>query len=193
MADDKTKISYDTKAMDEILAMLKKADKMALRVGIIGSQAKKQHKGDGKQSITNATLGTFHEFGSEKIPNHPPRRSFLEDSLKFRLKFDSEEFKGLRKNLFTQFFDKKAPQKFLAELGKLCIQFIHEGFETNGYGAWKSYSQAYWAKRNKVSEGKAKRASTKLERSWDYWMSHSMLNVTGQLKNSILFKIIKKQ
>lgn len=193
MADDKTKISYDTKAMDEILAMLKKADKMALRIGIIGSQAKKQHKGDGKQSITNATLGTFHEFGSEKIPNHPPRRSFLEDSLKFRLKFDSEEFKGLRKNLFTQFFDKKAPQKFLAELGAICLEFIHEGFETNGYGAWKSYSNAYWKLRDRVARGKGKRALTQLRHKAKYWMSHSMLNVTGQLKNSISFKIIKKQ
>ena len=81
----------------------------------------------------------------------------------------------------------------MAELGTKCIQFIHEGFETNGYGMWKSYSEAYWKKRNKVSEGKAKRASTKLQRSWDYWLSHSMLNVTGQLKNSISFKIIKRK
>lgn len=193
MAEDKTKITYDTKALDEILRMLKKADKSVLRVGIIGSQAKKAHKGEGNQTITNATLGTYHEFGSEKIPNHPPRRSFLEDSLKFRLKFNSEEFKDIRKSLFTQFFDKKAPEKFLAELGAKCLIFVQEAFDTRGYGAWKSYSEAYWKKRNKVSEGKGKRASTRLKHSWDYWMSHGMLNVTGQLKNSISFKVLKKQ
>lgn len=190
MANDKTTVKYDVKALEDTLKMLK--EQYVLRVGIIGSQAKKQHRGDGKQSITNATLGTFHEFGSESIPNHPPRRSFLEDSLRFRLKFNTEEFKQVRKQLFNQMFDKKAPQKFLAELGAKCLVYINEGFETNGYGMWKAYSASYWKKRNKISEGKGKRETTRLRHSLEYWMSHSMLNVTGQLKNSISFKVFKK-
>lgn len=191
MANEKTKITYDVSNLEDLLRSLK--NEYTLRVGIIGSQAKKQHKGKGKQALTNAELGTFHEFGSISVPNHPPRRSFLEDSLRFRLKFNSEQFKQIRKSLFNKFFEKKNPQQFLAELGAKCLEYINEGFETNGYGAWKSYSEAYWAKRNKVSEGGAKRADAKLRRSWDYWMAHSMLNVTGQLKNSISFKVFKKK
>lgn len=191
MANDKTKITYDVSNLEDLLRSLK--NEYTLRVGIIGSQAKKQHKGDGKQSLTNATLGTFHEFGSESVPNHPPRRSFLEDSLRFRLKFNTEEFKQIRKSLFNKFFKKKEPKEFLAELGVKCIQYIHEGFETNGYGAWKSYSESYYKQREKVAEGKGKREITRLRHSLDYWMSHSMLNVTGQLKNSISFKVFKKK
>lgn len=191
MADDKVKIKYDIQSLEDTLKMLR--DEYTLRVGIIGSQAKKQHKGDGKQSLTNATLGTFHEFGSESVPNHPPRRSFLEDSLKFRLNFNAQEFKDIRKQLFKQMFDKKAPEKFLAELGAKCIEYIHEGFETNGYGAWKSYSESYWKQRDKIAQGKGKRELTRLRHSLEYWISHSMLNVTGQLKNSISFKVFKKK
>lgn len=191
MADDKTKVKFDIKSLEDTLKMLR--EEYTLRIGIIGSQAKKTHRGEGKQSITNATLGTYHEFGSESIPNHPPRRSFLEDSLKFRINFNSEEFKEVRKQLFKQMFDKKAPQKFLAEFGAKCLIYIHEGFETNGYGMWKAYSAAYWKKRDKVAQGKGKRDITRLRHSINYWMSHSMLNVTGQLKNSISFKVFKKK
>lgn len=191
MADDKTKITYDVSNLEELLQSLK--NNYTLRLGIIGSQAKKQHKGDGKQSLTNATLGTFHEFGSQSVPNHPPRRSFLEDSLRFRLKFNTEEFKQIRKSLFNKFFEKKKPEQFLAELGAKCLDYINEGFETNGYGAWKSYSDAYFKLRDKVARGKGKRAITQLRHKADYWMSHSMLNVTGQLKNSISFKVFKKK
>lgn len=191
MADDKTKVKYDVTNLEEILHQLK--DEHFLRVGIIGSAAKRAHKGKGKQSLTNATLGTFHEFGSQSVPNHPPRRSFLEDSLRFKLKFNTEEFKQLRKSLFNKFFQKKKPEQFLAELGAKCIEYIHEGFETNGFGAWKSYSEAYYKQRDRVASGKGKREMTRLRHSLDYWMSHSMLNVTGQLKNSISFKVMKKQ
>ena len=187
----KTSVKYDVSNLEDLLRSLK--NEYVLRVGIIGSAAKKQHKGKGKQSLTNATLGTFHEFGSESVPNHPPRRSFLEDSLRFKLKFNNEEFKQIRKSLFKNMFEKKDTKKFLAELGAKCLDYINEGFETNGFGAWKSYSDAYWKKRNKVSEGKGKREITRLRHSLDYWMSHSMLNVTGQLKNSISFKVFKKQ
>lgn len=191
MADDKTKVKYDVSNLEEMLAKLK--DEHFLRVGIIGSAAKKQHKGKGKQSLTNATLGTFHEFGSQSVPNHPPRRSFLEDSLRFRLNFNKDEFKQLKKSLFKNMFQKKDPEKFLAELGAKCLVYIDEGFQTNGYGAWKSYSDAYYKQRDRIASGKGKREMTRLRHSLDYWMSHSMLNVTGQLKNSISFKVMKKQ
>ncbi len=191
MADDKTKVKYDVSNLEELLAKLK--DEHFLRVGIIGSAAKKQHKGKGKQSLTNATLGTFHEFGSQSVPNHPPRRSFLEDSLRFRLNFNKDEFKQLKKSLFKNMFQKMDPKKFLAELGAKCLVYIDEGFQTNGYGAWKSYSDAYYKQRDRIASGKGKREITRLRHSLDYWMSHSMLNVTGQLKNSISFKVMKKQ
>ena len=117
--EEKKKIKYDTQNLDDIISMLKKDYR--LRVGLIGSQAKAKNG-----NLTNAQIGTFHEQPDGPGKGIMPRRSFLVDSIKHELNFNSEKMKPVKKFLFTQFFDKKAPEKFLQDLGAKCLVAIEE-------------------------------------------------------------------
>ena len=201
-------IKYDTKNLDEIMKSLQ--NELTLRVGIIGSKASAQHGDDG---LTNAELGTFHEFGSQSVKDHPPRRSFLEDSLKFKLNFEGEKGKFLRQSFFKAFFDKKKPEKFLQDLGAKCLLIIEEGFATNGFGMWKplaSSTKRMIDKKHKVlTMEEAKEATMgKYRRAYKFWYGsltenengeigitggRNILTETGKLRHSISFKILKKK
>lgn len=184
----KAKIKYDTKNLDDIIAMLKKDYR--LRVGVIGSKAKQKNG-----SKTNAEIGTFHEQ-----PNGPgkgiiPRRSFLIDSILHELNFNSEKMKPIKKFLFTQFFDKKAPEKFLQDLGAKCLLAIETGFATNGFGRWKAWSASYEAKRKRMvkrmpSLFKGTGIRLKVAREL-IGLYSNILTLTGKLRHSISFKIFK--
>ena len=122
-----------------------------------------------------------------------PRRSFLEDSLKLKLKFNTEKLRDLKKILFTQFFIKKAPQKFLHDLGAKCRLIIKEGFATNGFGRWKPYAastERNIARKNKVlTMDKAKNAKLPTYRkASNFWMSKNILTDTGKLRHSITLR-----
>lgn len=186
----KKEITYDVKNLEDVINALK--EDYTLRIGIIGAKATQtSHKNSSK---TNAEIGTFHEFGTSKMP----RRSFLEDSLKLKLKFNTEKMRELRRVLFTQFFIKKAPQKFLQDLGAKCLLIIEDGFATNGFGRWKPYAKSTEraiAKKNKVlTMDKAKNAKLPTYRkASNFWTFKNILTDTGKLRHSITFKIIKKK
>ena len=178
------------KNLDELIKMFK--DDYTLRVGIIGAKATAKHD---KSDLTNAEVGTFHEFGSAD-GKHPPRRSFLEDSLKFKLKFNEEQMKDMRKILFTQFFIKKAPQKFLQDLGARCLQIIEEGFATNGFGKWKPLAESTESaigKKHKVLtiEQAENKSIATFRKSLRFWGARNILTETGKLRRSMSFKIFK--
>lgn len=205
MADN---VKFDKTNLDKTIEAMK--EKLVLRVGIIGSKATGEHGEDG---LTNATLGTFHEFGSQKVKNHPPRRSFLEDSLKFKLNFSGEQGKALRKALFKEYFKSQKPIKFLQDLGAKCLLIIEEGFATNGFGMWKplaSSTERMIAKKHKVlTMDQAKNATMgKYRRAYKFWYGsltenengeigvtggRNILTETGKLRHSISFKVIKIQ
>ena len=87
-------IKADLSGVDKLIRSLK--GEYVLRVGLIGSKGTGQH--DGESGKTNAEIGTFHEFGTGKMP----RRSFLEDSLKFKLNANGVVFKTLKKEVFKK-------------------------------------------------------------------------------------------
>lgn len=199
-------MKFDTTNLDKLMKSLK--DDYVLRVGVIGAKGKGSH--DKASGLSNADIGTFHEFGTEKMP----RRSFLEDSLKFKLKdFNTEKFRAIRKALFKWFFDKKAPQNFLNVLGAKCLEYIEEGFATNGFGLWKplaSSTKSIIAKKHKVlTMDKALNASmAKYIKSNKFWYGdlvrkadgsitieggRNILTETGKLRRSITFKVFKRQ
>lgn len=182
MANENAKIKYDMTNLENIVRSLKQD--YVLRVGILGSKAKGNH--DSESGLTNAEIGTVHEFGSGNVP----RRSFLEDSLKYKLKFNTEQFKKLKRVLFKQFFVKNAPQVFLQDLGAKCLEIIEEGFATNGFGMWKSLSAATYAARAKKAKIDTSKAT---KRSLNYWFNHPILTDTGKLRKSISFKVIKRK
>ena len=176
--------------LDDLIKSLK--DNYTLRVGIIGSKAKASHDKNSKNSLTNAELGTFHEFGTSKMP----RRSFLEDSLKFKLKFNTEQMKELRNALFTQFFVKKTPKQFLQDLGARCLQIIEEGFATNGFGMWKplasSTEQAVSKKHKQLTmEQVSNKSIATYRKTLRFWGNRNILTETGKLRRSMGFKVFK--
>lgn len=212
--DKDVQIKFNIDKLEELIRRLKKEKKKILRVGILGSQASAKHdKKDSNSNVTNADIGTFHEFGTRKMP----RRSFLEDSLKFKLKFTGETGKGLRKSLFKQFFkgenSENDSESFLRDLGAKCLQIIEEAFATDGFGQWKQLSKTterIIAKKHKVlTMDEAKNATMgKFRKAYKFWYGQlvenkdgsvgitggrNILTETGKLRRSISFKLIKKK
>ena len=196
-------IKYDDSGLKDLTTALKK--EYFVRVGIIGSKALKvEHK---NSKLTNAELGTIHEFGgkSKHGKDQPPRRSFLEDSLKFKLDLSAEKLKFLKKSLFKNLFEKGAPQQFLEELGSVCLQIIGTAFATNGFGMWKPLSMRYFEKRLDKAfknyhriEGQMYRGTIKYDKAMldDYLKeihNPSILTDTGALRKSISFKVMRKK
>lgn len=180
MAND-SKVQFNMDNLQNLVKSLKK--EYVLEVGILGSQAKAKH--DKNSSLTNAEIGIIHEQ-PDRDGNKMPRRSFLEDSLKFKLNFNKEQFRELRKVMFKQFFIKNAPEKFLQDLGAKCLEIIEEGFATGGFGMWKPLSPRREKERSK---GLPKRVT---KRSLTYWFNHPVLTDTGKLRKSISFRVKAK-
>lgn len=169
------KVQADVSELEKLLKSLK--TNYFLRVGILGSKAKNVHDKD--SSLTNAEIGTFHEFGTSKMP----RRSFLEDSLKFKLNFNTNDLKPLKKLAFNTFFIQRKPKKFFTILGAKCLEIIEEGFATNGFGKWAPLSEAYRQRKIKKAKGKEKKFAAAI----------NILTDTGKLRRSISFKVMKNK
>lgn len=194
-------VKADLTELNRLMKMLK--TQYTVRVGIIGSNATAEHNDDG---ITNAELGTFHEFGgtSKHGKEQPPRRSFLEDPLKMKLNFNNEDMKPLKKMLWKQFFVKNAPEQFYNALGAKALEIIENAFATNGFGMWKSLSmplfserwdiaeRAYASIERKMLKGKIPYDLQKLNSYMEQVKNPQILTDTGKLRKSISFKVIKK-
>lgn len=198
--DNKVKFNLD--GMDELIKSLN--DGYFLRVGIIGSKATATH--DNKSNKTTAEIGSYHEFGSQKVKDHPPRRSFLEDSLKFKIDFNTQQMQAIKKDLFKYVFQDKTPKKFLASLGGECLRAIKQAFETNGFGKWrplaslktieKRYEKSikgYERVRRAMERGKMDYNKGLLDKYLDEALNPQILTETGKLRNSISFKIMKRK
>lgn len=195
-------VKFDLSAMDDLIKSLK--SDYFIRVGILGSKASATH--DDKSKKTTAEIGTYHEFGSQKVKDHPPRRSFLADSLKFKIDFNSQQMQNLRKDMFKYVFQEKSPKKFLATLGAECLRAIKEGFETNGFGKWKPLAslktveqryeksiKGYERVLRAMLRGKMAYDKSLLDKYLNEAQNPQILTDTGKLRKSISFKIMKRQ
>lgn len=172
-------VKADLTEMYKLMRMLK--EDYTVRIGIIGAKAKQQHKGS---ELTNADIGTFHEFGSAD-GKHPPQRSFLMMPIGNKLNFNNDEMKDMRKFLFKQLFLKKAPEEFYKGLMARALEVVENAFATAGFGEWKPLAASTYAHRSR----NLPKSVTK--RSLTYWFNHPILTDTGQLRRSISGKIIK--
>lgn len=180
-----------------------------VRVGIIGAQASKTHKDkNGKGNLTNADIGTFHEFGgtSKNGKEQPPRRSFLADSIKFVLNGNNQVKSTLKKSAMKNIFEKHQPKTFLAEIGSEALKAVDEGFNTNGFGKWKPLAslKTFAERYEKAIKGyhRTLRAMQKGRIPYDKAMLDAYLQEaqnphilyqTGALKKSISFKVMKQK
>lgn len=155
-----------------------------LRVGILGSKARAIHpnKRGSKGTKTNAEIGVFHEQPDGE-GSKMPRRSFLLDSLVEKLNFNEQAMKKFKDVAFQKVFIQKDMKAFLQDLGSHALTIVEEGFATNGFGNWKPLSSAYWNK--KVGRIKSWR------KRQEYEFNHPILTLTGKLRHSISFKVLK--
>ncbi len=172
MSNNDVKIKYDNTELNRIMRMLK--EEYTLRVGIMGSKAQAQnHK---KSDVTNAELGTFHEFGTSKMPE----RSFLFRPLEQEMQFTNPEMKELKSAVFKQFFVKNTPKQFFMDLGTKAMAVIEAAFNTNGFGEWKPLAAS--------TEGQFSKARKRNNKKNGY----QILTDTGKLRRSISMKILKR-
>lgn len=181
------KVKFEMDNLTKLLRSLKQDDNKIIRVGIIGSKAKSDHGG-----LTNAELGTFHEFGG-KGGKRPPRRSFLAEPLSMKLNISKD--KGLKKSAFKNLFKKNKADTFLADLGAKAVQIVEGAFLTAGYGTWKPLAAATWAswEKKKGIKGWQTGNIARFRKGLRMSLDRTPLIDTGKLKGSISFKVIKKK
>lgn len=159
----KSGIKANLNGLNKLLKTLK--EDYFVRVGIIGTEAKTEHEGS---SLTNAEIGTFHEFGSDKLP----QRSFLEKPLREKLNFKNAAFrKATTKEAWKQIVNKGNQKKFMHNLGAYALKVIADAFESQD---WQPLTESYV--KQKERQG----------------LSTNILTATGQLRRSISFKVLEK-
>lgn len=180
---DNAKVKANIDELNKLTRFLKEEYKV--RVGILGSKAAAQH--DNKSGLTNVEIGTFHEFGTENMP----QRSFLMMPLQEKL---SAEIPKMKKYIFKQFFVKKAPKQFYMDLGSKALDIIESAFNTNGFGQWKaltSSSRSAWERRAGIAGWRTARSIASFRKGLNKSLSRQILTDTRKLRRSISFKIIK--
>lgn len=190
MPKDNVKLEFKADELERLIKRLK-SDKV-LRIGIIGSKAHSVHSGS---SLTNAEIGTIHEFGSDD-GKHPPRRSFLLDPLTEKLNFKNQDMKAIKSIAWKSIFKTYKPDKFLLSLGAKAMSIIEGAFLTAGYGNWKPLapsSMKAFRRQHGIPEDWMQVKSDKKWAKWsDMQDERTPLVDTGKLKGSISFKLIKK-
>lgn len=189
--------------------------KYSIKVGIIGEKAKETSEGT---NLTNAELGAIHEFGatinvtnkmrnylhfkglhlnSDTLDIHIPTRSFLRMPLmssEGKRKIINNVKKALNKNdafglnikeagnnYNTVAYDKDKDSEVLTymltgvanAIGISAVERVMDAFETSGFGKWAPISE--FTKKNRQGD-----------------KDNPPLNDTGQLRNSISYKVEKQ-
>lgn len=122
-------IEMDLGGLDSLLKAFKNPP--TVRVGILGDNQRNATKG--QPALTNATVGAFHEFGTDKLPVRSFLRMPLQKYLYKRLEtagiFSPENIKKIVKSnsLFSS----------LQKVGIVAEGIIAEAFESGGFGEWK--------------------------------------------------------
>lgn len=182
---NETKVKANIDELNKLMRLLKEDYKV--RVGIMGTKAAAQH--DSKSGLTNVEIGTFHEFGTKKMP----QRSFLLMPLQEKL---SAEIPKLKKYLFKQFFVKKAPKEFYMALGSKALDIIESYFNNSGFGQWKpltASSRRAWERKKGISGWSTAKNIASFRKGLEASFDRQILTDTGKLRRSISFKIIKGQ
>lgn len=180
---NETKVNANIDELNKLMKFLKEPYKV--RIGIIGSKAEAAH--DSKSGLTNVEIGTFHEFGTKKMP----QRSFLMMPLQEKL---SEEIPKVKKQIFNQFFQKQSPKQFYYDLGSKALDIIESAFNTNGFGQWKGLTARTteaWEKKKGIAGWRTAKSIASFRKGLDKSLNRQILTDTGKLRRSISFKVIK--
>jgi phage gpG-like protein len=158
----KMSVKADLGKLKDLEKTLLTSKNMYAKIGIIGSEAKKDHDG-----ITNVELGLKHEFGSNtgKIPE----RSFLRMPIKKKRKKIAEALEKKQKEFKQNIIDGNIKKNYQI-LGIAAEAIVQEAFETGGFGNWQKLSPYTIARKG----------------------SSAILIDTAQLRKSISSKVVGK-
>jgi phage gpG-like protein len=133
-----------------------------------------QHEED---DFTTASLGAVHEHGS--MVNNIPARPFFSLTEKTKAKEMQAFMEENDKNIFKRIMAGESKQ-VLTELAAKWNEFIHECFDTEGWGTWNPMKPATRAARIRKTPGsKKKKASA----------NPVLLQDSGALERSITFEV----
>lgn len=134
MPNASTQINFKVDGLKRIRKNLEQT-KLVAKLGIFGDKSKRDE--DTKAGVTNAELGSFHEFGAPKI--NLPRRSFLLDPLTIK----GKELTKKTEQIIDKYIDKEGGiEKILELVGIYGESIVQEAFETGGFGAWQPIKEA---------------------------------------------------
>ncbi|MEE0061553.1 MAG: hypothetical protein UE295_12055 [Acutalibacteraceae bacterium] len=122
------RVKFDMFGWDKLKKTLE--GKYTTQVGILGSQASKEHN---KTTKTNAEIGAIHELG---LVAGIPQRSFLKMPLEKKLFNKISE----RKDDYFTALERNNLKKWFFAVGEWCEEIIDDAFETEGFGTWEKNS-----------------------------------------------------
>ncbi len=128
-SDGQSEITGDFSKLEALIAGLK--EKHHVDIGVFATAK----TGSGEPI---ARYGAFNEFGSIKVQNRPPKRSFIRMPLSTR-QSKIAEYVAPRAKAHMEDGDVKA---IFADIGIAGESVIQEAFDTRGFGAWKENAES---------------------------------------------------
>lgn len=98
------------------------------RVGILGDTTSRSGG-----SLNNATIGSFHEFGTSKVPV----RSFLRVPIATKLENELKKSGAFTPEALTQVIKTKSLKPWVEKVAICAVGVVLDGFDTGGFGDWK--------------------------------------------------------
>lgn len=124
-----TAVNLKIDGLQKVLKALKVKPPVA-RVGILGNNALRS---DGKGGPNNATIGSWHEFGTSKLPV----RSFLRVPISEKLQKELEKSGAFTPEALSQVVKQKTLRPWVEKMAIVAEGIVADAFDTGGFGAWK--------------------------------------------------------
>jgi len=170
-------VSLDLSALRNFKDNIKDAEKMWIKVGIIGKQNARNNTNGA--NLDNPTLGLIHEKGSKT--RNIPARSFLLMPLKTKL---PDQLKQLGTAMWDAITTTTQLKKGLNRIGVQAENIVQQAFATSGFGQWPGWSPRY--ARLRQMEARRKRRQVKTIGP----IPLSILVRSAQLRKSISSKVM---
>lgn len=139
MSDETIQANF--KGLENFIKALKGKPPVA-RVGILGGSPRKAEMSFTQvkrletkppSTLSNATVGTFHEFGTDTLP----QRSFLRVPIAENLQKKAESSGAFDKDTLAEIIKTGSLIEWTKKLGIIGESIVMEAFDTGGFGKWR--------------------------------------------------------
>lgn len=120
-----------------------------VKIGILGKKDARSPTPGESSTLSNATIGAAHEYGTSKIP----RRSFLRMPITEHLPEKLKDAGLLDKKHIEEVIKNGNFKQYTQQIGVLGVATVLEAFDTEGWGTWTALSEARLKQRAKRNQG----------------------------------------